>query len=141
MHQCVLNIYVPNLHILIVEYRCSAPNFHLPKDVSAPMILVGPGTGIAPFRGFWHHRRYQIENQTLKKKTGPIWLFFGCRSKYVDIYKDEKDKALQDGILAKNSLALSRDADASKVTLLLSVKIIDCNAFLNGSNCCDLVVF
>lgn len=35
----------------------SAPNFHMPKDTNSPIILVGPGTGIAPFRAFWHQRK------------------------------------------------------------------------------------
>lgn len=41
----------------------SAPNFYMPIEPKAPMILVGPGTGIAPFRGFWHHRLAQMKYQ------------------------------------------------------------------------------
>lgn len=60
--------YHIHLHLLITlllinfnltELFFSAPNFHMPPDDEAPMILVGPGTGIAPFRGFWHHRHAQ----------------------------------------------------------------------------------
>jgi sulfite reductase alpha subunit-like flavoprotein len=48
----IINIF----NIIILNYF-SAPNFYMPIDQNVPIILVGPGTGIAPFRGFWHHRK------------------------------------------------------------------------------------
>lgn len=91
----------------------------MPRNVSAPIIMVGPGTGIAPFRGFWHHRKYQIENETLKQKPGPLWLFFGCRTKAVDLYRKEKEELAANSILYKNSLALSREKGTPKVNQMI----------------------
>lgn len=89
----------------------------MPKDISAPLILIGPGSGIAPFRGFWHHRRHQIKNLIPnKQKLGPIWLFFGCRYSGMDLYKDEKEAAINDGVLTKSILALSREQCVDKVS-------------------------
>lgn len=52
---------IPEGELLYVFVR-SAPNFYMPIETKAPMILVGPGTGIAPFRGFWHHRLAQMKS-------------------------------------------------------------------------------
>lgn len=100
----------------IILFRFRAPSFHMPEDISVPLILVGPGSGIAPFRGFWHHRRMQIaDNPKNSKKSGPIYLLFGCRYKGMDLYKDEKEQAVADGVLTKSLLALSREEGVSKV--------------------------
>ncbi|GBP31541.1 Nitric oxide synthase [Eumeta japonica] len=90
------------------------PSFHLPKDIATPIIMVGPGTGVAPFRGFWHHRAYEYKKNISKSKTGFMWLIFGCRTKGVDLYKEEKNEALGNGVLNKTSLALSREEGIKK---------------------------
>lgn len=51
--------------------------FRLPEDVSVPIIMIGPGTGLAPFRGFIQERVYMIQKQ--KRTLGEAILFFGCR--------------------------------------------------------------
>ena len=83
-------------------------NFKLPEDSSTPIIMVGPGTGIAPFRAF-------IEERKSTGATGKNWLFFGDRSQNTDnLYGKEWDSYQKDGILNELDLAWSRD-QAEKV--------------------------
>ncbi len=84
-----------------------APNnsFSLPADDSTPIILIGPGTGVAPFRGFLQEREH-------RKATGKSWLFFGDRNAVTDfLYHDELNTYLQQGLLARLDLAFSRDQE------------------------------
>jgi len=83
-------------------------NFKLPEDSSTPIIMVGPGTGIAPFRAF-------IEERKALGSSGKNWLFFGDRTKNTDyLYGDEWEAYQKDGILNRLDLAWSRD-QAEKV--------------------------
>ncbi|KAJ4437856.1 hypothetical protein ANN_13795 [Periplaneta americana] len=91
----------------------SAPSFYLPQDVSRPVIMVGPGTGIAPFRGFWQHRRAQLRGGT-DREFGKMWLFFGCRQHALDLYREEKADMLEEGVLDQVYLALSREPTIPK---------------------------
>ncbi|XP_043579281.1 nitric oxide synthase, salivary gland [Bombus pyrosoma] len=91
----------------------SAPNFYMPIEPKAPMILVGPGTGIAPFRGFWHHRLAQMKYQP-DLEYGNVWLFFGCRQRSLDLYRQEKEEMVKVGVLDKVFLALSREPGLKK---------------------------
>ena len=80
-----------------------SPHFRPPDDGQTPMIMVGPGTGIAPFRGFLQHRR-------ALGHTGPNWLFFGDRHRAQNFYyRDDLAHMVEDGFLNRLDLAFSRD--------------------------------
>ncbi len=80
-------------------------SFRLPNDHSVPIIMVGPGTGVAPFKAF-------LEERKMVKATGLNWLFFGDQTRKEDyIYKSFFSKMIENGILTKLDLAFSRDQD------------------------------
>lgn len=77
--------------------------FKLPADKDAPIIMVGPGTGIAPFRAFMQHRE-------MDENKAKSWLFFGDRNFTTDfLYQTEWQEYLKEGILTKADVAFSRD--------------------------------
>jgi sulfite reductase (NADPH) flavoprotein alpha-component len=89
-----LNVYLQKAH-----------GFGLPADPATPIIMVGPGTGIAPFRSFLWQRRAE-------RAPGKAWLFFGHQHEATDFfYRDEIEGFLASGALSKLSTAWSRDGD------------------------------
>ena len=77
-------------------------SFRLPDD-NKDIIMIGPGTGIAPFRAFLQEREY-------RNSSGKNWLFFGDQTKNDDfIYKNELEDFISSGVLNKLDLAFSRD--------------------------------
>ena len=77
--------------------------FKLPANNQTPIIMVGPGTGIAPFRAF-------IEERKATKAKGENWLFFGDQHYLTDfLYQNEWKSYLDEGILTKLDVAFSRD--------------------------------
>ncbi|KAL3314278.1 hypothetical protein Ciccas_007102 [Cichlidogyrus casuarinus] len=81
--------------------------FRMPEDYTVPLILIGPGTGFAPFRGFLQARS-QIQNDG--HVLGKCLLFFGCRNKDKDfMYEEELCEYLERGVLSNLFLAFSRD--------------------------------
>lgn len=84
-------------------YFHSNKNFKLPADPNTPIIMVGPGTGIAPFRSF-------VEERAATGAKGENWLFFGDqRYTYDFLYQTEWQDYLKKGVLTKLDLAFSRD--------------------------------
>lgn len=78
-------------------------HFGLPEDLSKDVIMVGPGTGVAPFRAF-------MQERVATQATGRNWLFFGDQHEKTDyLYGDEWKRWLADGRLARVDLAFSRD--------------------------------
>ncbi|CAH0346038.1 assimilatory sulfite reductase (NADPH) flavoprotein subunit [Bacillus sp. CECT 9360] len=86
-------------------YIQSNQNFKLPQNPDTPVIMVGPGTGIAPFRSFMQEREET-------GAEGKSWLFFGDQHFVTDfLYQTEWQKWIKDGALTKMDVAFSRDTD------------------------------
>ncbi|OIK07668.1 hypothetical protein BIV60_26990 [Bacillus sp. MUM 116] len=80
-------------------------HFHLSESGESDIIMVGPGTGIAPFRSF-------IEERAVNKATGRTWLFFGDQHAATDfLYQSELEKYQQEGAVTKLDTAFSRDSE------------------------------
>ncbi|MGV1793704.1 molybdopterin-dependent oxidoreductase [Rhizobium sp. A37_96] len=81
-------------------------HFRPPHDPDAPAIMVGPGTGIAPFRAF-------LQEREARGARGKNWLFFGEQHQAIDFYyRDELERWTRSGHLTRLDLAFSRDQDA-----------------------------
>ncbi len=81
----------------------SNANFRLPEDTSAPVIMIGPGTGIAPFRSF-------LEERQATGAKGDNWLFFGEQRRALDfLYEEQLTGMHKDGVLTRLDTAFSRD--------------------------------
>ncbi len=86
-------------------YVQKAHGFALPPDGETPIIMVGPGTGVAPFRAF-------LQERAATGATGGAWLFFGHQRSATDFFYEDELAALQkQGTLTHLSLAWSRDGD------------------------------
>jgi sulfite reductase (NADPH) flavoprotein alpha-component len=82
----------------------NASKFRLPEDGNTPIIMVGPGTGVAPFRAFLQERK-------ATGAKGKNWLFFGSQHKHCNyFYEDEFEKMKSDGFLTRLDCAWSRDS-------------------------------
>lgn len=105
-HKGVCSTFLADLVDETTDVRCFfTPNkvFRVPEDNSLPMIMVGPGTGVAPFRAF-------LQEREVRQATGKNWLFFGDRNAATDfIYREELEAMQASGLLTRLDLAFSRD--------------------------------
>jgi sulfite reductase (NADPH) flavoprotein alpha-component len=90
---------------IVKVYVQKAPAFALPADPGVPIIMIGPGTGVAPFRAF-------LQERWATQAHGRNWLFFGHqRSNYDFFYEDEFKSMKSSGVLTRLTLAWSRDGE------------------------------
>ncbi|XP_046328083.2 nitric oxide synthase, brain-like [Haliotis rufescens] len=99
----------------------AAPNFRLPEDKTLPVMMVGPGTGVAPFRSFWQQRQIEMArgpapNNSSRRGWGDMTLYFGCRSSSQDhVYESELAAMKTQGVLSDYHVALSREPGTPKM--------------------------
>jgi sulfite reductase (NADPH) flavoprotein alpha-component len=90
-------------HVPVPVYPSSSKAFHLPENPDVPLIMVGPGTGVAPFRAFLQERK-------VMGARGKTWLFFGAQREYSDyFYREDFDDFKKEGYLTRIDTAFSRD--------------------------------
>jgi sulfite reductase (NADPH) flavoprotein alpha-component len=90
-------------NVPVPVYPSSAKHFHMPEDGNIPLIMIGPGTGIAPFRAF-------LQERQARGDKGKNWLFFGAQREKCDYaYQEDWERYTKDGLLTRLDCAWSRD--------------------------------
>nr|AAS93626.1 nitric oxide synthase a [Sepia officinalis] len=117
----------------------AAPNFHMPEDGTRPIIMVGPGSGIAPFRSFWQQRKIDKEMLAVprhgeKKGWGSMTIYFGCRDRNIDnIYENELKQYQEEDVLQDVYFGFSREPGKKKTYVQHLLK-------KNSKSVCDAIV-
>uniref|UniRef100_A0A4W5NQF5 Nitric oxide synthase, inducible n=1 Tax=Hucho hucho TaxID=62062 RepID=A0A4W5NQF5_9TELE len=109
---------------LVPCFIYSSGGFHLPAEPSTPVILVGAGSGIAPFRSFWQQRLHDMKHPGFS--GSPMSLVFGCQSSETDhLYKEETLEMRRRGVLKSVTSTYSRQPGHPKIGLRFNVYVQD----------------
>uniref|UniRef100_A0A3Q3VZL7 Methionine synthase reductase n=1 Tax=Mola mola TaxID=94237 RepID=A0A3Q3VZL7_MOLML len=130
---------LPKIH---VSWRPSC-SFRPPADLSVPFIMVGPGTGVAPFIGFLQQRYGKQEHP--EATFGETWLFFGCRHRDRDyLFREELEGFVSSGTLNHLKLCFSRDGheeDADGATdSVTRCRYVQHNLLCNSQSITDILL-
>lgn len=102
-----------DLHRTVFIYKRKNQLFRFPNDLQTSVIMVGPGTGIAPFIGYLQHREKLLQSSS-DENIGETWLFYGCRYQERDyLYREELKRLVQGEVLQHLAVSHSRDSSAS----------------------------
>ncbi|XP_054160971.1 methionine synthase reductase-like [Oppia nitens] len=98
-------------------FKRKNPYFKLPATVSTPIIMIGSGTGVAPFVGFLEQRQLVGRTQRSAIPSGECWLLYGCRYRRKDyIYGDQLKQFVDDRVLTQLCVCFSRDVTPTTIT-------------------------
>ncbi|KAK2859403.1 hypothetical protein Q5P01_004023 [Channa striata] len=131
----------PPLSKIHVSLRPSC-SFRPPPDPSVPFIMVGPGTGVAPFIGFLQQREKERQENP-GAVFGETWLFFGCRHKDRDyLFREELEGFVSTGTLSHLKVCFSRDdqEEGEATTSAAQPKYVQHNLVLNSQRLTDILL-
>ncbi|XP_064189216.1 methionine synthase reductase isoform X1 [Anguilla rostrata] len=112
-------------------------SFRLPSDPAVPLIMVGPGTGVAPFIGFLQHREKQRQ-EAPDAVFGETWLFFGCRHKDREfLFREELERFVEKGILTHLHVTFSRDSSEGTES---GPRYVQHNLLLHAQNVANILL-
>uniref|UniRef100_A0A3P8VTI6 Methionine synthase reductase n=1 Tax=Cynoglossus semilaevis TaxID=244447 RepID=A0A3P8VTI6_CYNSE len=136
------SLTLPMVHVSLR----SNGSFRPPSDLTVPFIMVGPGTGVAPFIGFLQQRYGKQENPDVV--FGETWLFFGCRHKDRDyLFREDLEGFVSSGVLNHLKVCFSRDdqeqekEEEKKVTTSVArPRYVQHNLLLNSQYISDILL-
>ncbi|XP_054478647.1 methionine synthase reductase [Anoplopoma fimbria] len=128
---------LPKIHVSL-RPNCS---FRPPSDLSAPFVMVGPGTGVAPFIGFLQQREHERKSNP-EAVFGETWLFFGCRHRDRDyLFREELEGFVSSGTLSQLKVCFSRDDQTEEATTSTArPRYVQHNLLLNSQHITDILL-